>query len=148
MIGKIIMIHSILWQVDKFIVKIKDVICKAYFTFELEEKIIKFKTYLNECEELLAKWLSAADEDLDSELDSDKMSQRGEASGHKLTKSRRHTIEEFLSKLERDRMQMEMSYGKLFQELGYDFIRPRSNDDEFEEDRYLDFWKFASGWGH
>lgn len=43
-------------EVDKFIVKIKDVICKAYFTFELEEKIIKFKTYLNECEELLSKW--------------------------------------------------------------------------------------------
>ncbi len=43
-------------EVDRFIVKIKDVICKAYFTFELEEKIIKFKTYLFECEQLLAKW--------------------------------------------------------------------------------------------
>lgn len=43
-------------EVDKFIVKIKDVICKAYFTFELEEKIMKFKTYLFECEELLSKW--------------------------------------------------------------------------------------------
>ena len=43
-------------EVDRFIVRIKDVICKAYFTFELEEKIIKFKTYLSECEELLSKW--------------------------------------------------------------------------------------------
>lgn len=43
-------------EVNKFIVKIKDVICKAYFTFELEEKIIKFKTYLFECEQLLSKW--------------------------------------------------------------------------------------------
>ncbi len=43
-------------EVDRFIVKIKDIICKAYFTFELEEKIIKFKTYLSECEQLLAKW--------------------------------------------------------------------------------------------
>jgi hypothetical protein len=44
-------------EVDKFIVKIKDIICNAYFTFELEEKIIKFKTYLSECEQLLSKWL-------------------------------------------------------------------------------------------
>ena len=44
-------------EVNRFIVKIKDTICQAYFTFELEEKIIKFKTYLFECEELLTKWL-------------------------------------------------------------------------------------------
>lgn len=55
-------------DVDKFIVKIKDIICKAYFTFELEEKIIKFKTYLYECEDLLAKWLS---ESVDGTYDSD-----------------------------------------------------------------------------
>lgn len=54
-------------DVDKFIVKIKDIICKAYFTFELEEKIIKFKTYLYECEDLLAKWLNESVDAYDSD---------------------------------------------------------------------------------
>lgn len=54
-------------EVDKFIVKIKDIICKAYFTFELEEKIIKFKTYLYECEDLLAKWLNESVDGYDSD---------------------------------------------------------------------------------
>lgn len=56
-------------EVDKFIVKIKDIICKAYFTFELEEKIIKFKTYLYECEDLLAKWLNEAADGYDSDTE-------------------------------------------------------------------------------
>jgi hypothetical protein len=54
-------------EVDKFIVKIKDIICKAYFTFELEEKIIKFKTYLYECEDLLSKWLNETSDGYDSD---------------------------------------------------------------------------------
>lgn len=67
-------------------------------------------------------------------MESDKMSQQGQGGGGlKLTKSRRHTIDEFLSKLERDHLDMELSYGKLFQELGYDFLS-RTVDDEFEED--------------
>jgi hypothetical protein len=56
-------------EVDKFIVKIKDIICKAYFTFELEEKIIKFKTYLYECEDLLAKWLNESSDGFDSDTE-------------------------------------------------------------------------------
>lgn len=132
-------------EVDKFIVKIKDIICKAYFTFELEEKIIKFKTYLYECEELLAKWLSEANEenDSDSEIplgrgasESDRLSitfsRRGD--GVRLNKSRRHTIDEFISKLERDHLDMELSYGKLFQELGYTFLSSNAFDDVNEED--------------
>ena len=33
-------------EVDKFIIKIKDVICNAYFKFELEEKIINFMPFM------------------------------------------------------------------------------------------------------
>ncbi len=136
-------------EVDKFIIKIKDVICKAYFTFELEEKIIKFKTYLYECEDLLAKWLNEGqDMDSDTELtlasgrhnDSDSMSiaynqkMGGSMKGMKLNKSRRNTIDEFLSKLERDHLDMELSYGKLFQELGYTFLTTTVSQDPTEED--------------
>ncbi len=141
-------------EVDKFIVKIKDIICKAYFTFELEEKIIKFKTYLYECEGLLDKWLnkdgSAADlADSDTELtlpsarstDSESVSIAYKTL--KLNKSRRKTIDEFISKLERDHLDMELSYGKLFQELGYTFLNSSSvsqegfdDEDDFE---YKDF---------
>jgi hypothetical protein len=137
-------------EVDKFIIKIKDVICKAYFTFELEEKIIKFKTYLYECEDLLAKWLNEGqDMDSDTELtlasgsrhnDSDSMSivynqkMSGSIKGMKLNKSRRNTIDEFLSKLERDHLDMELSYGKLFQELGYTFLTTTVNQEPTEED--------------
>ena len=142
-------------EVDKFIVKIKDVICKAYFTFELEEKIIKFKTYLYECEELLSKWLNENNEDqLDSDTevvlashkanDSDSVSisyLRKNEGGMKLNKSRRHTIDEFLSKLERDHLDMELSYGKLFQELGYTFLTQATSQEVTEEDddEYKDF---------
>jgi hypothetical protein len=137
-------------EVDKFIVKIKDVICKAYFTFELEEKIIKFKTYLYECEDLLDKWLNEGqDMDSDTEVtlgsgrhnDSDSLSISynrksggGSIKGMKLNKSRRNTIDEFLSKLERDHLDMELSYGKLFQELGYTFLTTTVNQDPTEED--------------
>jgi hypothetical protein len=144
------------YEVDKFIVKIKDIICKAYFTFELEEKIIKFKTYLFECEELLAKWLSAETNDgIDSDTevvlasakvkDSDSVSisylRKSEGGGVKLNKSRQHTIDEFLSKLERDHLDMELSYGKLFQELGYTFLTQAATQSPTEEDddEYKDF---------
>lgn len=134
-------------EVDKFIVKIKDIICKAYFTFELEEKIIKFKTYLYECEELLSKWLNESNEDLDSDTevvlashktnDSDSVSisyLRKNEGGMKLNKSRRHTIDEFISKLERDHLDMELSYGKLFQELGYTFLAQSASQEPTDED--------------
>lgn len=133
-------------EVDKFIVKIKDIICKAYFTFELEEKIIKFKTYLFECEELLSKWLNDSNEGIDSDTevvlasartnDSDSLSiayKRNEG-GIRLNKSRKHTIDEFLSKLERDHLAMELSYGKLFQELGYTFLTQAVSQETTEED--------------
>jgi hypothetical protein len=141
-------------EVDKFIVKIKDIICKAYFTFELEEKIIKFKTYLYECEELLNKWLNENNEDLDSDTevvlashkanDSDSVSisyLRKNEGGMKLNKSRRHTIDEFLSKLERDHLDMELSYGKLFQELGYTFLTQATSQavTEEDDDEYKEF---------
>ena len=133
-------------EVEVFIVKIKDIICKAYFTFELEEKIIKFKTYLSECEELLIKWLSdngdATDSDNEVILGSGKNETDGltisytkkNETGLKLSKSRKHTIDEFLSKLERDHEDMEMSYGKLFQELGYTFLNQPSAPAPPEED--------------
>ncbi|RNA15344.1 poly [ADP-ribose] polymerase 14-like [Brachionus plicatilis] len=138
-------------EVDRFIVKIKDVICKAYFTFELEEKIIKFKTYLYECEELLNKWLNEADgTDMESEItlasarsnDSDSFSANysKRSDGGKLNKSRKNTIDEFLSKLERDHLDMELSYGKLFQELGYTFLSGGVQEKEEEDDGdYKDF---------
>jgi hypothetical protein len=154
-------------EVDRFIVKIKDVICKAYFTFELEEKIIKFKTYLFECEELLNKWLKmdniqiglsgnisyGADlADSDAELtlatarsnDSDSLSIAYKTSNTnlKLNKSRRNTIDEFISKLERDHLDMELSYGKLFQELGYTFLNsnPANHENADEDDfEYKEF---------
>lgn len=73
-------------DVDRFIVKIKDIICKAYFTFELEEKIIKFKTYLYECEDLLAKWLSEStdggyDSDAEYTLPSNRLNESDSMSG-------------------------------------------------------------------
>lgn len=52
----------------------------------------------------------------------------------KLNKSRRHTIDEFLSKLERDHLDMELSYGNLFQELGYAFLSHSSYDENGDED--------------
>jgi hypothetical protein len=143
-------------EVDKFIVKIKDIVCKAYFTFELEEKIIKFKTYLYECEELLAKWLvkeDLADSDAEVTLPSAAGRQNNDSdskSSLKLNKSRRKTIDEFISKLERDHLDMELSYGKLFQELGYMFLNGSSgvggfsgsaddNDDDEDSYEYKDF---------
>ena len=144
-------------EVDKFIVKIKDVICKAYFTFELEEKIIKFKTYLYECEDLLGKWLSRDTDQLDSDTElslasgrnkdgSDSLSiaykRGGGGGGMKLTKSRSNTIDEFLSKLERDHLDMELSYGKLFQELGYTFLSSHASQQDptdEDDDEYKDF---------
>jgi hypothetical protein len=138
-------------EVEKFIVKIKDIICKAYFTFELEEKIIKFKTYLYECEDLLAKWLNDSqdggyDSDTEQTLmsarlnDSFESSRRG-AGDFKLNKSRRNTIDEFISKLERDHLDMELSYGKLFQELGYTFLTnvPQEAFDDDDHAEYKDF---------
>ncbi|CAF0758942.1 unnamed protein product [Brachionus calyciflorus] len=140
-------------EVDRFIVKIKDIICKAYFTFELEEKIIKFKTYLYECEELLSKWLNDTESvDSDNELtlnsahstdnESLSASYRRNSEGVRLNKSRKNTIDEFLSKLERDHLDMELSYGKLFQELGYTFLTGsgagEENDDQDDGD-YKEF---------
>lgn len=129
-------------EVDRFIVKIKDTICKAYFTFELEEKIIKFKTYLFECEELLAKWLN---DSLDGVTDSDAESVVSNMSSTlKLNKSKLQTIEEFISKLERDHLDMELSYGKLFQELGYAFLNQPAKDDadtEFQDNDSLDEYR-------
>ena len=146
-------------EVDKFIVKIKDIICKVYFTFELEEKIIKFKTYLYECETLLAKWLSpeaAALADSEVELTLPSARSAGYSSTNdsvsityrslKLNRSRRNTINEFINKLERDHLDMELSYGKLFQELGYTFLANSSarvdddeNWDDEEEHKYMEF---------
>lgn len=131
-------------EVDKFIVKIKDIICQAYFTFELEEKIIKFKTYLFECESLLAKWLKPSEESLadsDTELTLPSGSKRStsgdevsiEYKSFKLNNSRRKTIDEFITKLERDHLDMELSYGKLFQELGYTFLNGASGGDQLQE---------------
>jgi hypothetical protein len=117
----------------------------------LEEKIIKFKTYLYECEDLLNKWLrEAADGTAESDAevtlgsnksDTDSVSitfSKG-AGGVKLNKNRRKTIDEFISKLERDHLDMELSYGKLFQELGYTFLSTvneettEEDDDEYRE---------------
>ena len=139
-------------EVDRFIVKIKDVICKAYFTFELEEKIIKFKTYLYECEDLVSKWLNDGDlADSDTEVtlasgrsnDSDSLSivySRRNEGAVKLTKSRKNTIDEFISKLERDHLDLELSYGKLFQELGYTFLSNASQEPtEEDDDEYKEF---------
>jgi hypothetical protein len=132
-------------EVDKFIVKVKDIICKAYFTYELEERIITFKTYLLDCEQLLSKWLQDRDFDSDEDSDvdillsssranlNDTSSLRGSfttkkrdedysSSNGKLDKTKRKTIDEFITKLEREHMEMELSYGKLFQELGYTFL--------------------------
>jgi hypothetical protein len=135
-------------EVDRFIVKIKDIICKAYFTFELEEKIIKFKTYLYECEDLLNKWLKeasdgTAESDAEVTLGSNKSDTDSVSitfsKGIKLNKNRRKTIDEFISKLERDHLDMELSYGKLFQELGYTFLSTvneettEEDDDEYRE---------------
>ncbi len=142
-------------EVDRFIVKIKDIICKAYFTFELEEKIIKFKTYLYECEALLGKWLNKdgstdylADSDAEVTLPSARSTDTESVSiaykTLKLNKSRRKTIDEFIGKLERDHLDMELSYGKLFQELGYTFLNSSSAgqdglDDEDDDFGYKDF---------
>jgi len=60
----------------------------------------------------------------------------------KLNKSRRHTIDEFLSKLERDLLDMELSYGKLFQELGYNFLSRSS--DEYADDEESEYKEFNS----
>ena len=63
------------------------------------------------------------------------MSTKGQSeNGLKLNKSRRHTIDEFLSKLERDHLEMELSYGKLFQELGYTFLSHSVEDDLADEE--------------
>lgn len=136
-------------EVDRFIVKIKDVICKAYFTFELEEKIIKFKTYLYECEDLLTKWLNEAEgiEENENEItlasarsyDSDSVSYSKRNDGSKLNKSRKNIIDEFLSKLDRDHLDMELSYGKLFQELGYTFLSGAQSSEEEDDGDYKDF---------
>lgn len=144
-------------EVERFIVKVKDVICKAYFTFELEEKIIKFKTYLYECEDLLAKWLSDSDGSgggagYDSDSDQmflsarlndsmDSLAGMRRPGDFKLNKSRQNTIDEFISKLERDHLDMELSYGKLFQELGYTFLAnvPQESIDDEESGEYKDF---------
>ena len=61
--------------------------------------------------------------------------------GLKLNKSRRHTIDEFFSKLEKDLLDMELSYGKLFRELGYNFLS-RSVDEYGNEDERLDKYNF------
>ena len=61
------------------------------------------------------------------------MSKRNE-NASKLNKSRRHTIDEFLSKLERDHFEMELSYGKLFAELGYAFVSEPIDDEVFEKE--------------
>ena len=46
----------------------------------------------------------------------------------------------FKSKLERDHLDMELSYGKLFQELGYTFLSNTSQDPtEEDDDEYKDF---------
>lgn len=136
-------------EVDRFIVKVKDVICKAYFTFELEEKIIKFKTYLYECEDLLIKWLNEADgfEQDENEVtltssrsfDADSVSYSKRNDGSKLNKSRKNIIDEFLSKLDRDHLDMELSYGKLFQELGYTFLSGAQSSEDDDDAEYKDF---------
>lgn len=59
----------------------------------------------------------------------------------KLNKSRRNTIDEFINKLERDHLDMELSYGKLFQELGYTFLTniPQESFDDGDGGDYKDF---------
>jgi hypothetical protein len=133
-------------DVDRFINKIKDIVCEAFFTFELEEKIIKFKTYLYECEGLLTKWLGRSEpeheDDSDAEVtlasarsgDSDSQISFTKRNDVKLNKSRRNTIGQFITKLERDHLDMELSYGKLFQELGYTFLSHASQEPTEEDD--------------
>lgn len=134
------------YDVDRFINKIKDIVCEAFFTFELEEKIIKFKTYLYECEGLLAKWLGKGgpenDDDSDAEVtlasarsvDTDSQISFTKRNDVKLNNSRRNTIGQFITKLERDHLDMELSYGKLFQELGYTFLSHASQEPTEEDD--------------
>ena len=146
------------FEVDKFIVKVKDIICKAYFTYELEEHIVSFKTYLSDCEQLLAKWLQDkefnSDDDSDVEIllsssranlnDSSSLAtsytakkKNEEYTSGKLDKTKRKTIDDFITKLEREHMEMELSYGKLFQELGYTFLSRSTAfapNEETEED--------------
>lgn len=58
-----------------------------------------------------------------------------------MNKSRRNTIDEFISKMERDHLDMELSYGKLFQELGYTFLTniPQESFDEGDDGEYKEF---------
>ena len=122
-------------EVDRFINLVKDIVCEAFFTFELEEKIIRFKTYLHECECLLAKWLTIALAAEDNNnavitpsdhsvsvayakrnggsatITNKKKTSSATSPAVKLNKSRRKTINEFLNKLERDHLDMELSYG-------------------------------------
>lgn len=156
-------------EVEKFIIRIKDIICKAYFTYELEERIINFKTYLMECEQLLEKWLNNKElDDFDDESEIDLMlassksnfdtkslsgvsfSSRG-LNSSRLDKNKCKTIDDFITKLEKDHLDMELSYGKLFQELGYTFLSRSVNksnlndtfhDDDYENDDIDDYRNF------
>lgn len=149
-------------EVDKFIVRVKDIICKAYFTYELEERIIHFKTYLLDCETLLAKWLQEREYNSDDESDveivlasprnaetsslsasySSNRRRLEDAKNVNLDKNKRKIIDDFISKLEKDHLDMELSYGKLFQELGYAFVQrvnALKSDEEDEDAEYAEF---------
>ncbi len=81
--------------------------------------------------------MEGEDDDEDYLDSAESLSSNRGPGGLKLNKSRRHTIDEFLSKLERDLLDMELSYGKLFQELGYNFLTRNSEEYGDEEERFV-----------
>lgn len=85
--------------VNSIVDQIRDLICKLYFTIGNEEKIIKLKGYLNECENLLLIW------------------QTSELLDENVLASRHHTIQELLTKSESDRLKLELEYGELFHDI-------------------------------
>lgn len=95
--------------------ELKDLICKLYFTNDNEQRLIKFKAYLGECEALLDKW--QADENTDT----------------KTRQSREHTIQEFLITNEKKLLDIELAYTALFEDTYDDPI-----DDSYEDNDYED----------
>jgi hypothetical protein len=139
-------------EVDKFIARVKDIICKVFYANELEERIVDVRTYLVDCEQLLDKYVQMSEfgdrqggadgNDRDVEIllassrahptSSDTISvsysnfrqQRNndDDAGRIDSGIKCKIMNNYISRLEQDYTEIDLSYRKLIQELRYAFL--------------------------
>jgi hypothetical protein len=91
----------------------KDIIFRTYLEFELEKKIIHFKSYISECEALVAELLLKKSNEKSDSTDKTSSSLVVRNSSSSLN-TKEAIINDFINELENDRSIMNYDYSKKF----------------------------------